>query len=84
MEALQPEWFTEKPYVARSQIKVLPANESDIFVAIPNVTVRNHFWLDDFGRGRHGAGPGSHINWRRRGDDYRGDPDPAIRFNDTA
>jgi hypothetical protein len=45
METLQPEWFTEQPDIARPQIEILVTNETDVFIAIPGVTVRNHHRL---------------------------------------
>jgi hypothetical protein len=63
METLQPKWFSGQPDVAGSQIEILVTNETDVFVAIPNVSFRNHYWhLYYWLRG--------HIR-RLRGDIYR-------------
>src|ERR1700733_3818465 len=44
MKTLQPEWFSDQPDITKSQIEILVTNETDVFVAIPGVTVRNHYW----------------------------------------
>ena len=45
VETLQPEWIGDQPDIAGSQIEILAANETDVFVAIPDVSFRNHYWL---------------------------------------
>jgi len=45
VETFHSERFTDQPDIARSQIKRLVADETDIFDAIPGVIVRNHDWL---------------------------------------
>jgi hypothetical protein len=45
METLQPEWFSDQPDIARSQIEILVTNETDEFDTIPDVSFRNHYWL---------------------------------------
>ena len=43
METIEPEWVTDQPDIANSQIEILVTNETDVFVTIPDVTVRNHY-----------------------------------------
>src|SRR5579864_7065090 len=43
MKTLEPEWVGEQPDIAGPQIIILAANETDVFVAIPDVIVRNHY-----------------------------------------
>jgi hypothetical protein len=45
VETIHPEWVGDKPDIANSQIEILATNETDVFVAIPDVTVRNHYGL---------------------------------------
>ncbi len=52
MKTLQPDGVTEQPDIARSQIVILVANETDVFVTIPDVTVRNHYRAGIDNRGR--------------------------------
>ena len=47
METLQPEWFSDQPDIARSQIEILVTNDTDEFVTIPGISVGNHDWLLD-------------------------------------
>jgi hypothetical protein len=78
METLQPEWFTEQPDIARSQIVILVTNETDVFVTIPGVTVRNHY-RSHFYRWR------SHIDHWLRSHNYEWlKRHPSIWLNDTA
>jgi hypothetical protein len=44
METIEPEWVTDQPDVTKSQIEILVPNETNIFVTIPDVTIRNHYW----------------------------------------
>src|ERR1039458_9139156 len=66
MEAVQPERFAEQPDVAGSQIVILVANKTDVFVAVPGVAVRNHHrshfhhWRADNDHWLRG-----HIHWCR-------------------
>ena len=43
METLLTEGFTEQPDMAGPQIVILVTNQADVFVAIPGITVRNHY-----------------------------------------
>jgi hypothetical protein len=43
MKTINPPWFSHNPDIAGSQIVILVAHESDIFVAIPYITVRNPY-----------------------------------------
>ena len=79
METLQPERFTEQPDIARSQIVILVAHETDVFVTIPGVTVRNH------GRGGIDGGGRCGIDHWLRSHHHEG-PNPchpSIWLNDT-
>ena len=72
MKALKPEWFTDQPDIAGSQIEILVANETDVFVTIPDVTVGNHYRPRCF----------SH-NYRRRCNHHWCERHPAIWLNYT-
>jgi len=78
METIQPEGFAEQPDIAGSQIVILVAHETDVFVTIPGVTVRNHHrshfhrWRSD----NHHWLRGHNHEWLKR--------HPSIWFNDTA
>ena len=84
METLPPEWFTDQPDVAGSQIDILVTNDPDVFVTIPDVSFRNHYWFL-YHRWR------THIRWLRsdiyrlgsRNDDWS-ERYPAIWLNHTA
>jgi hypothetical protein len=65
METLQPEWFTDQPDIARSQIEILVTNETDVFDTIPDVTVRNHYWCHYHRWRSHIHRLWSHIHWSR-------------------
>jgi hypothetical protein len=43
MKTLQSEGVAEQPEIARPEIVILVPHETDIFVSIPSVTVRNHY-----------------------------------------
>jgi hypothetical protein len=81
MKTIQPEWITDQPDITRSQVEILVTNETDVFVTIPDVTVRNHYWLH---RRR------SHYHWCRSHDHWCGSHDygleryPPIWLNYTA
>ena len=45
METLQPDRVTGQPDIAGSQIEIRATNDPDEFDTVPNVTVRNHYWL---------------------------------------
>ncbi|GEM_PF-1426981 len=71
METLQPEWFTDQPEIARSQIEILVTNDTDVFDTIPDVTVRNHYWrLYQRCRSHHYHRLRSHIHRSRSRNDY--------------
>jgi hypothetical protein len=85
METLQPERFTKQPDIAGPKIVILVTHETDIFVTIPGVAVRNHHrshfhrWRSD---NHHWLR--SHIH-RRRGHNHEWlKRHPSIRLNDTA
>ena len=46
MEALQTVRATSQPDIASSQIEIRATNDTNVFDTIPDVTVRNHYWLD--------------------------------------
>jgi len=78
VKTLQPEWFTEHPDIARSQIVILVTNEADIFVTIPGVAVRNHY-------GRHFHRWRSRIyHWLRSHNHEWLKRHPAIWLDDAA
>jgi hypothetical protein len=81
METIQPVRITDEPDIAGSEIEILVADETDVFIAVPSVAVRNpdhHFRGHDDRRSLH-----HHRGRRRIGDDGRRIHHPA-GFNDTA
>jgi hypothetical protein len=85
METLEPERFTVEPEVAGSQIIILVADETDIFVAIPDVIVGNQ-QRSLFHRRRWGIDHGwrSHIYRCRCHIHQWPERHPSIGINDTA
>jgi len=77
METIQPERFTKQPDIAGSQIVILVTHETDVFVTIPGVAVRDHYrshfhrWWSYIHRRR-----GHNHEWLKR--------HLSIRLNDTA
>ena len=57
MESLQPDWITDQPETAGSQIEILVSNQADVFAINHNVTVRNHHRFLDYWW--------CNIDWRR-------------------
>ena len=42
MNVTQPDWVTDQPDIARTQIVILVTHETDVFVTIPIVIVRDN------------------------------------------
>jgi hypothetical protein len=76
MKTLQPEWLTGNPDITRSQIKILIPNDANVFVTVPDVTVRNRHRARRRRRGNH--------HGRRSNHDRSCECHPAIRLDDTA
>jgi hypothetical protein len=77
METIQPERFTEEPDIAGPQIIILVTHETDVFVTVPDIAVRNHY------RGRFHRWR-SHIYRSRSHNHQRAKRHPSIGFNDAA
>lgn len=74
METIQTVRIGDDPDVAGSQIIILAAHETDVFIAIPNVFVRNHYRLRNRG-----------IHHRRLNLHHHGlEGQTAIGFDDAA
>jgi len=74
METIQPERVTDQPEIARSQVEILATNETNVFVTIPDIIIRNHHchrWL-------------SHNDWSWSCNDQWLKRHPSAWFNDTA
>jgi len=78
VETIQPEWVGDEPDIANSQIEILVANETDVFVTIPGVAVRNHY-RSHFHRWRC-----HNYHWLRSYDYEWLKRHPSTRLNDTA
>ena len=78
METVQPEGFTEQPDIAGSQIVILVAQETDVFVTVPDVTVRNHY------RGHFHRCRSHNHHWLRSHNHEWLKRHPSVRLNDTA
>ena len=52
METLQPVRFSDHPDIAGTQITILVANDADVFVAIPDVIIGDHYWFRNHHRRR--------------------------------
>ena len=76
MKTLQPDWITDQPDTASSQIEILVTNQTDVFAIKLDVTVRNHDWLLD-----HRLRGNIH---RRRSHNDRLETYRPIWLNDTA
>ena len=80
VETVQAVRITDEPDIAGSEIEILVADDTDVFIAVPGVAVRNpyhHVRGHDDRRSLH------HHWWRRRiGDDWRR-IHYAAGFNDT-
>ncbi len=48
VKTFQPEWVSDQPDIAGSQIEILVTHETHIFDTIPSITVRNQHWLRRF------------------------------------
>ena len=84
VETIQSEWVGNQPHVAGSQIKILVANETDVFNAVPSILIRNHhrsfhhrLW-SDVDRLR------SDVNRLRRRNDDGCEGHPPVRTNHAA
>jgi hypothetical protein len=67
MKAFEPDWITDQPDIARSQIVILVTHETDVFVTVPVVIIRNH----------------RHFYHRRSHNHSGFDSHPPIRLNYT-
>jgi len=54
VETVEPEGVADQPDIAGSEIEILVAHETDVFITIPHVIVRNghHGWGNDHRRRR--------------------------------
>src|SRR5665213_264110 len=64
----KPDWITDHPGIARSQIVILVAHKTGVFITVPVVIVRNH----------------RHLHRRRSHNHPGFDSHPPSRPNDTA
>jgi hypothetical protein len=76
VETLKPERLTRDPDIPRPQIEILVANQAYVFVAIPDIAVRN---IDRLWRRRR-----RNNDWRWSHQYRRRQINPAVWFNDTS
>ena len=75
METCQPVRSGDQPDITGSQIEVLVPHQTDVFDAIPSVSLGNHNWFNLHGWSHHHG-------WRKL-NGWQPDPDLSVWLNHT-